>query len=241
MRPKNAALVVIWVCLIFVRVRVVREEHRERGVCSRTPLSLVGARPRGRTNTGVGVSCSPAMSDGTCEAAFACRIMRARHSSANSKVVSGTGCRTSKVPTGDCASADMPTADRFSTDKHSLALPPPPLLHRAARRGLSVGSACIKIAVAAGNRVALGNSGFASSPRAMSGFTASSPLPSGKTSSLGHDLSVVVRTFGPCWTPLHGSTRAGQDATNPLSSTRSPRRIELARCRSCRCSSPALP
>ena len=29
MRPKNAALVVIWVCLIFVRVRVVREEHRE--------------------------------------------------------------------------------------------------------------------------------------------------------------------------------------------------------------------
>ena len=60
-------------------------------MCSRTPLSLVGARPRGRTNTGVGVSCSPAMSDGTCEAAFACRIMRARHSSANSKVVSGTG------------------------------------------------------------------------------------------------------------------------------------------------------
>ena len=56
----------------------------------------------------------------------------------------------------------------------------------------------------------------------MSGFTASSPLPSGKTSSLGHDLSVVVLTFEPCWTPLHGSTRAGQDATNPLSVTRSP-------------------
>ena len=42
-------------------------------MCSRTPLSLVGARPRGRTRTGVGVSCSPAVSDGTCEAACACR------------------------------------------------------------------------------------------------------------------------------------------------------------------------
>ena len=91
MRPQNAALVVIWVCLIFVRVRVVREEHRERGVCSRTPFSLVGARPRGRTRTGVGVSCSPAVSDGTCEATCACRVMRGRHSSANSEVVSCTG------------------------------------------------------------------------------------------------------------------------------------------------------
>ena len=59
-------------------------------MCSRTPLSLVGARPRGRTRTGVGVSCSPAVSDGTCEAACACRVMRARHSSANSEVVSCT-------------------------------------------------------------------------------------------------------------------------------------------------------
>ena len=31
-----------------------------------------------------------AMSDGTCEAPFACRVMRARHSSANTKVVSRT-------------------------------------------------------------------------------------------------------------------------------------------------------
>ena len=37
------------------------------------------------------MSCSPAVSDGTCEAACACRITRARHSSANSQVVSGTG------------------------------------------------------------------------------------------------------------------------------------------------------
>jgi hypothetical protein len=81
------------VCLIFVRVRVVREEHRERGVCSRTPLSLVGARPRGRTRTGVGVSCSPTVSDDTCEAACACRVMRARHSSANSELVSCTGTK----------------------------------------------------------------------------------------------------------------------------------------------------
>ena len=40
---------------------------------------------------GVGVSCSPAVSDGPCEAACACRTIRERHSSANSKVVSGTG------------------------------------------------------------------------------------------------------------------------------------------------------
>ena len=65
-------------------------------MCSRTPLSLVGARPRGRTRTEVGVSCSPAVSDGTCEAACACRVMRACHSSAitdssaNSEVVSCT-------------------------------------------------------------------------------------------------------------------------------------------------------
>ena len=62
-------------------------------MCCRTPLSLVGARPRGRTRTGVGVSCSPAVSDGTCEAVCACRVMRARHSSANSEVVSCTGRR----------------------------------------------------------------------------------------------------------------------------------------------------
>ena len=34
--------------------------------------------------------CSPVVSDGTCEAACACRITRVRHSSANSEVVSGT-------------------------------------------------------------------------------------------------------------------------------------------------------
>ena len=34
--------------------------------------------------------CSLAVSDGTCEAACACRITRVRHSSANSEVVSGT-------------------------------------------------------------------------------------------------------------------------------------------------------
>jgi len=68
--------------------------NTENEVCVRerhTPLSLVGARPRGRTRTGVGVSCSPAVSDGTREAACACRITCARHSSANSEVVSGTG------------------------------------------------------------------------------------------------------------------------------------------------------
>ena len=37
------------------------------------------------------MSCSPAESYGTCEAACACRAMRARHSSANSEVVSCTG------------------------------------------------------------------------------------------------------------------------------------------------------
>ena len=73
-----------------VRVRVVRDEHRKYGECSRTPLSLAGARPRGRTKTGVEVSCSPAVFDGTCEAACACRITRVRHSNANSEVVSGT-------------------------------------------------------------------------------------------------------------------------------------------------------
>ena len=36
------------------------------------------------------MSCSPAVSDGTCGAACACRITRVRHSSANSEVVSGT-------------------------------------------------------------------------------------------------------------------------------------------------------
>ena len=36
------------------------------------------------------MSCSPAVSDGTCEAACACRITRVRHSSANSEVISGT-------------------------------------------------------------------------------------------------------------------------------------------------------
>ena len=64
-----------------------------RCVCSRTPLSLGSARPRGRMTTGVGVSCSSAVSDGPCEAACACRTMRERHSSANSKVISGTGDR----------------------------------------------------------------------------------------------------------------------------------------------------
>ena len=54
------------------------------------PLSLVDARPRGRTRTGVEVACSPAVSDGTCEAACACRITRVCHSSANSEVVSDT-------------------------------------------------------------------------------------------------------------------------------------------------------
>ena len=42
--------------------------------------------------TGVGVSCSPAVSDGTREAACGRRVMRARHGSANSEVVSCTGC-----------------------------------------------------------------------------------------------------------------------------------------------------
>ena len=55
------------------------------------PLSLVSARPRGRSRTGVEVTCSPAVSDDACEAACACRITRVRHSSANSEVVSGTG------------------------------------------------------------------------------------------------------------------------------------------------------
>ena len=40
--------------------------------------------------------CSPALSDGTCEAACACRIMRVRHSSVNSEVVSGTGVAEAK-------------------------------------------------------------------------------------------------------------------------------------------------
>ena len=45
------------------------------------------------------MSCSPAVSDGTCEATCACRITRARHSSANSEVVSGTGTSGVPVPT----------------------------------------------------------------------------------------------------------------------------------------------
>ena len=74
-----------------------RRTPRMKGVRSRTPLSLVGVRPRGRTRTGVGVSCSPVVSDGTCEAACACRITRVRHSSANSEVVSCTGCWDAQV------------------------------------------------------------------------------------------------------------------------------------------------
>ena len=35
--------------------------------------------------------CSPAVSDGKREAAYACRVMRARHSNTNSEVVSCTG------------------------------------------------------------------------------------------------------------------------------------------------------
>ena len=62
--------------------------------CSRrTTLSLVVARPRGRSRTGVEMTCSPAVADGTCEAACACLITRVRHSSANSEVVSGTARR----------------------------------------------------------------------------------------------------------------------------------------------------
>ena len=75
-------------------VFVLFEKNTDNEVCVRERHFrwwLVGARPRGRTRTtGVGVSCSPAVSDGTCEAACACRIMRARYSSANSEGVSGT-------------------------------------------------------------------------------------------------------------------------------------------------------
>ena len=52
------------------------------------------ARPRGRSaslENQSQVACSSAVSDGTCEAACACRITRMRHSSVNSEVVSGTG------------------------------------------------------------------------------------------------------------------------------------------------------
>ena len=81
----------------FLFVFVLFETNTENEVCVREHhfhWSLVGTRPRGRTRTGVGVSCSPAMSNGTCEAVCACRITRARHSSANSEVVSGTGGRS---------------------------------------------------------------------------------------------------------------------------------------------------
>ena len=88
--------------------------------------------------------------------------------------------------------------------------------------GAELGSACIITAVAAANCVVFGNSLFASSSKAISGLTASSSLPSGRTSSFGHDLSVVVLTLSFCWTPLHGSIRAGHVATNPVSATRSP-------------------
>ena len=47
-------------------------------------------------------------------------------------------------------------------------------------------------------------------------------LPSGKISSFGHDLSVVVRTLPFCWTPLQGSIRARHVATKPLIRTVSP-------------------
>ena len=49
------------------------------------------ATARSHENRSRGVECSPAVSDGTCEAACACRIMRACHTSANSEVVSCTG------------------------------------------------------------------------------------------------------------------------------------------------------
>ena len=71
-------------------VFVLFEKNTENEVCVRERHFHWWARDREVARTGVGVPCSPAMSDGTCEAAFACRIMRARHSSANSKVVSGT-------------------------------------------------------------------------------------------------------------------------------------------------------
>ena len=50
---------------------------------TRLPLDCCAVQ---EARTGVGVSCSPAASDGTCEAACACRIMRAHHSSANNEV-----------------------------------------------------------------------------------------------------------------------------------------------------------
>ena len=61
--------------------------------CMFANATFTGGRATARSHerTGVEVACSPAVSDGTCEAACACRITRVCHSSANSEVVSGTG------------------------------------------------------------------------------------------------------------------------------------------------------
>ena len=82
-------------CLIWF-VFVLFEKNTENEVCVRERHFRWWARDREvATRTGVGGSCSPAVSDGKCEAACgACRVVRARHSSTNSEVVSCTGKRS---------------------------------------------------------------------------------------------------------------------------------------------------
>ena len=74
-------------------VFVLFEKNTENEVCVRERHFSWWARDREvarKPESGCRVSYSPAVSDGTCEAACACRVMRARHSSANSEVVSCT-------------------------------------------------------------------------------------------------------------------------------------------------------
>ena len=83
-------------CVYFLFVFVLFEKNTENEVCVCERHFRWWARDREvarEPESGCRALLPCPMSDGTCEAACACRVMRARHSSANSEVVSCTAVR----------------------------------------------------------------------------------------------------------------------------------------------------
>ena len=82
------------------------------------------ATARSHERTGVEVACSPAVSDGTCEAACACRITRVRHSSANSEVIHQHSDLSPATDATRGAASASPTCSMRSVAARRLNMPP---------------------------------------------------------------------------------------------------------------------